>query len=37
MRIREKSILGFIVGTAPLSLTIVGLLIANAIFGIFGI
>jgi hypothetical protein len=36
-RIREKSILGVIVGLAPLSFTIIGLLIANLIFGIFGI
>ncbi len=36
-KIREKSIAGFIVGTAPLTLSILGLLLANMIFGIFGI
>jgi hypothetical protein len=36
-KIREKSIAGGIIGTAPLSLSILGLLLANMIFGIFGI
>jgi hypothetical protein len=33
-RIRENSILGFIVGTAPLSFTIIGIFIANLIFSL---